>query len=337
MPGTGHSGGPSHRWRWALTAAPGLNPTARLILCSLAYHATPEGYCFPSLKALAGPLGLSVRTVDRAMRVLRAGGLVEIAKLPGLVGRHNAYRLTGVLTDWSLTPIASQPEYTHVEHDTDGVFEYATADVFGTQGSGEMEGQTERQSNGLIPSIYQSLLREHDAPDVNQTTNVVFDEADDDELVSRIVREHWVAVRAIRPWRSIRAAIRAYSRHPNQFADLLADLHLGPDGMPDDKQDAPAQHSPLEPVDRDGWDQSDEAALLWSRALESLYAMLPGPTYETFFQDSRGVGHREGELLIEAPSPFIAEYLLKRMLAVIERVVGEECGEATRVWVVSCE
>ena len=195
-----------------MATGPALIPSTRLVLVAMAYHATADGRAYPSLPALAATIGvLSVRSLHRCSQQLHAAGLLEVTKRPGS-GRHNAYRLAGGLTGWVPQPFLRNLE--HDAHDTFHLYEPVR----------EPEGLIDRQS------IHQSnLVPEHDTgvtfePDAGDMLGAI--------LAARVVRGHWAEIQRIRPWRSIKPAIAAYTRDPEQFADLLAELHLKPDGSP---------------------------------------------------------------------------------------------------------
>lgn len=63
---------------WALYEAPGIDPTARLVLAVLADHAHMDGTAaFPSLKTIADVVGIAPRNVRNHVRKLEAQGLIR--------------------------------------------------------------------------------------------------------------------------------------------------------------------------------------------------------------------------------------------------------------------
>lgn len=64
----------------------GLNSSAQCVFAWLCFFANQDGNCFPSRETLAGKTGLSVRSLDRAMKLLTERGL--IVKIPRFNGVH---------------------------------------------------------------------------------------------------------------------------------------------------------------------------------------------------------------------------------------------------------
>lgn len=92
-------------------------PTHKLILIMLADYANNEGVCWPSLATMATYSQLSRRQIQRILKDLRDGGLLEIAK-PATGVLATMYRVRGD----KLTPLGGDtmtPQGRH--HDTPGV------------------------------------------------------------------------------------------------------------------------------------------------------------------------------------------------------------------------
>lgn len=81
----------------ALDTPADISPTERLVLVLLARYAGPGGVAFPGISRLSGAANVSTATVTRALRRLRALGLIERAAACDASGatRAAAYRLTG--------------------------------------------------------------------------------------------------------------------------------------------------------------------------------------------------------------------------------------------------
>lgn len=63
---------------WALYETPGIDPTARLVLCVLADHAHNDGTAaFPSLATISEVVGIAPRNVRNHIRKLEAQGLIK--------------------------------------------------------------------------------------------------------------------------------------------------------------------------------------------------------------------------------------------------------------------
>ena len=74
----------------------GQQPREVKVYCALASYVDWEtGVCWPSRSTIAGALGVSVSTVDRALKLLVVSGVIEIDKRITNVGDHdsNLYRL----------------------------------------------------------------------------------------------------------------------------------------------------------------------------------------------------------------------------------------------------
>ena len=66
----------------------------KLVLCSLSYMQADNDCCWPKQKAIAGNLGLSVRTIQRALAAMKARGEVQIRLRGRNRKRGNKYALT---------------------------------------------------------------------------------------------------------------------------------------------------------------------------------------------------------------------------------------------------
>lgn len=94
---TGDTGGWSLVPNWVMRA-PGLGPHAKLLYPLLWSHgAGPAGDASPSRKTLASELGVSVDTVDRAVRELVGFGALVVERRRDAAGQGtNVYRLLHV-------------------------------------------------------------------------------------------------------------------------------------------------------------------------------------------------------------------------------------------------
>lgn len=61
-------------WAWAIRLA----PAPKLVLMALADEADDRGFCFPSVRRLAGKCSITERSVQRIMRVLVARAYVSV-------------------------------------------------------------------------------------------------------------------------------------------------------------------------------------------------------------------------------------------------------------------
>lgn len=75
---------------------------AKALLYALADYADKDGLCYPSRQTLASVLGLSVRRVDQAFRVLKDGGYVS--KKP------RALALGGRTSDYTTLNLGRPPD-----------------------------------------------------------------------------------------------------------------------------------------------------------------------------------------------------------------------------------
>lgn len=73
------------------------------------------------------------------------------------------------------------------------------------------------------------------------------------------------------------------------------------------------------------------AGQVWLRALDSLRAQVTGPNYETWLNETEAVSLEGDELLIRAPSEFVATWLRERLLPPIVRCVAGARGRPTEV------
>lgn len=89
----------------AVRGVRGISPTARLVLFGLAQYAGPDGLCHPSQDTLADDLGLSRKSVMRAMTELKNGGLIATARRC----RKNGSRTSDQISLLYFTP-AETPE-----------------------------------------------------------------------------------------------------------------------------------------------------------------------------------------------------------------------------------
>lgn len=102
---------PVLNWAWG---QPGLDPSSKLVLLSLADHANDDGESWPSLERLSERTGRDRRTVQRAVAALEARGLVEREPAKGV--RSTRYRLLvqgrhdTTPTGGTTPPLADEPE-----------------------------------------------------------------------------------------------------------------------------------------------------------------------------------------------------------------------------------
>lgn len=66
---------PKSWWRENLK---NLDPTERCLLISLALYASPDGFCYPSLRRLSSDLNISVNTARKYLRILEKKGFIKI-------------------------------------------------------------------------------------------------------------------------------------------------------------------------------------------------------------------------------------------------------------------
>jgi hypothetical protein len=100
----------------ALLQRPSLSPNAKLVAIVLLMHYNrTSGLCYPMQDVIGAEVGLSERTVMRAIAELRQHGMIErearSAPRGKAKGRANLYRLTGLL-DLCSQPIRSASEVT---------------------------------------------------------------------------------------------------------------------------------------------------------------------------------------------------------------------------------
>jgi DNA-binding transcriptional ArsR family regulator len=89
----------------ALVFDPSLDSTALRVYLALAAYADKQGKCFPSNGTLAAALGLSVPTVERALRILRRRGLIAShSRGPGRTPIKRVLPPTRAITDDGPSP-----------------------------------------------------------------------------------------------------------------------------------------------------------------------------------------------------------------------------------------
>lgn len=96
-------------WAWEQE----LSCSPKLILMALADAADDTGYCWPKIKTVAKKCNVSERTVQRVMKDLMAGGLLELTYRYSSDGRQisNNYRL--LLGDQSPDKLSPTPKCNH--------------------------------------------------------------------------------------------------------------------------------------------------------------------------------------------------------------------------------
>ncbi len=92
---------------------------------------------------------------------------------------------------------------------------------------------------------------------------------------------------------------------------------------------SPASHgevvvSRAGPLDLTNLIEREEAEACWGRATGILQGQLPRPSYSTWIADLEPLGFLDGRLVLKAPSSFVAEYIMKRQIGIIEGAAG--CG-----------
>ena len=70
---------------------------------------------------------------------------------------------------------------------------------------------------------------------------------------------------------------------------------------------------------------------LWQAALGELQLQVARPSYQTFLQGTVALGLQEGALVVGTASPFVAEYLERRLYATIQGTVARLAGEPLEV------
>ena len=75
----------------------------------------------------------------------------------------------------------------------------------------------------------------------------------------------------------------------------------------------------------------DEAAALWSRALDLARAELPSGSFDMWFPDVRARGVTDGVLQLTVPTDYVRNWLTTRYLDLLTRLVAEAAGTTLRV------
>ncbi|HZA26832.1 MAG TPA: chromosomal replication initiator protein DnaA [Actinomycetota bacterium] len=78
----------------------------------------------------------------------------------------------------------------------------------------------------------------------------------------------------------------------------------------------------------------DEAAALWSRALDLARAELPSGSFDMWFPDVRARGVTDGVLQLTVPTDYVRNWLTTRYLDLLTRLVAEAAGTTLRVQLV---
>jgi DNA-binding MarR family transcriptional regulator len=88
----------TYRWygcskrRW-IQGWQGLTPTQRSIMVSLWLYAGKEGVCWPSMRQLAGELGLDKSTILENIKILKQKSFFKIENQKGQKGKYHRYTL----------------------------------------------------------------------------------------------------------------------------------------------------------------------------------------------------------------------------------------------------
>ena len=70
---------------------------------------------------------------------------------------------------------------------------------------------------------------------------------------------------------------------------------------------------------------------MWEAALGSLELQVSRPSYATWLKDTTGVSFDDNQMVVGTPSPFIAQWLERRMSSLIEATLSQVAGQPTTV------
>lgn len=70
---------------------------------------------------------------------------------------------------------------------------------------------------------------------------------------------------------------------------------------------------------------------IWEAALGSLELQVSRPSYATWLKDTVGLAAEDNQMVVGVPSPFVAQWLERRMSSLIETTISQITGQATGV------
>lgn len=70
---------------------------------------------------------------------------------------------------------------------------------------------------------------------------------------------------------------------------------------------------------------------MWDAALGSLELQVSRPSYATWLKDTTGLSFDDNKMVVGAPSPFVAQWLERRMSSLIETTLSQVVGQPTTV------
>jgi chromosomal replication initiator protein len=70
---------------------------------------------------------------------------------------------------------------------------------------------------------------------------------------------------------------------------------------------------------------------MWDAALGSLELQVSRPSYATWLKDTTGLSFDDNKMVVGAPSPFVAQWLERRMSSLIETTLSQVMGKPTTV------
>ena len=70
---------------------------------------------------------------------------------------------------------------------------------------------------------------------------------------------------------------------------------------------------------------------MWEAALGSLELQVSRPSYSTWLKDTTGLSFDDSRMVVGAPSPFVAQWLERRMSSLIETTLSQVTGQPTTV------
>ena len=111
--------------------------------------------------------------------------------------------------------------------------------------------------------------------------------------------------------------------YPSELLRFLPEWH--------DPAAEPLTREPLRDGSLSGF---NEATAVWSKALTSLEAEVNAHSFQTWLAKTRAIGFVDGNLVVEAPSAMVADWLDKRMRIVAERAVGQAMADVSGLWFV---
>ncbi|MDE0054986.1 MAG: helix-turn-helix domain-containing protein, partial [Gammaproteobacteria bacterium] len=104
-PNVGDSSTTLARWAWTVCVSGGLSVNAARVLGVLAWRAGPDHRAWPAVEGIDQALSVNVRTVQRALNVLKDHGLIT-----PLANQKGGRKLTTVYLvnfDFTLTPVVT--------------------------------------------------------------------------------------------------------------------------------------------------------------------------------------------------------------------------------------